>query len=120
MKKIILALAACGMAAMFTACGDDSSSEAPKVVSCNIQTQFLGMKMGTCVEAPAGSVDPSECEADGEEGVTATLGNGCPSGSVLKCLQNGTTMYMYGEIFKGMTCDDLEDEFDDDDYDYDF
>lgn len=115
MKKIALALATLGMAAMFTACGDDSSSSGGKVISCDVKTEmeFLGIKMSThtCGEAVSTSANVADlnegCVSVEEFGVTATKGDGCPSGEVKKCEGDGVTSYFYDDDAKGMDCEKL-------------
>jgi len=91
MKKIIMIAAACGMAAMFTACGDDSSTSAGGGSKACMFTYSDGTKqcgssglfLYTCGEA--------------SDNVTSTFVDGCPDGG-LKCVDgDGDVTYVYGE-----------------------
>lgn len=108
MKKLAIVVAALSVAAVFTACGDDSSSSSGSgKVSCT--TEEMGMK--TCIEATGlTSKEKDECAEMGGK-----LGSGCASGEDLKCENvkyEGHTgaVYMYGipaEMKVFMNCDDL-------------
>lgn len=134
MKKIALVFAAMGMAAMFTACGDDSSSTGSgsgSLLSCDMKMHMsyggiMDVSTHTCAEmdntaSNKANVD-ERCvsQQEEDEGVvmemTAKKGSGCPSGSVLKCTdEDGVTTYFYDKAFANKSCDDL-----DDDGDFDF
>lgn len=107
MKKLAIVVAALSVAAVFTACGDDSSSSSGSgKVSCT--TEVMGMK--TCVEASGlSAAEKDECSEEGGK-----LGTSCASGEDLKCEVTSeghtATMYMYNipaEMKEFMNCDEL-------------
>lgn len=134
MKKLALAIAAMGMAAMFTACGSDSSSSSSNagdgaLLSCEMNmhmslADIMEVNTHFCAEmdyTERNKADVDEnCvnQTEEKEGVvmemTAKKGSGCPSGSVLKCTdEDGVTTYFYDKAFAGKSCDDLaDDDFD--------
>lgn len=136
MKKFALTVVAMGLAAMFTACGSDSSSSnagSGALLSCDMKMHMslgdvMEMNTHTCAEmenTASNKADVDEhcvSQQEEEEGVvmemTAKKGSGCPSGSVLKCTdEDGVTTYFYDKAFANKSCDDLED---DGDFDFDF
>lgn len=92
MKKLAIVVAALSVAAVFTACGDDSSSSSGSgTLSCTVE--IAGQK--TCTEISFATAEQkSACTAQG-----GTIGSSCASGEDLKCEVNGgevqTTMYYY-------------------------
>lgn len=120
MKKVILALASLGMAAMFTACDDSSSGDSGKLVSCDINVsmsagQFSGERH-MCGEAASTSQLASQvdamCNASSVEGYAAMgmnidlkVGSGCPSGYVKTCPDGEATLYLYDET---LTCEKMK------------
>lgn len=120
MKKIILALTTLGVAAMFTACGDDSSSGGSgNLVSCDVKVSMsmlgFSMESHTCGEAPNTSANAAKIkekcntQSVSEEGVSSSvkIGTGCPGGAVLTCPDEDGTAYFYGDDMKGVTCDEV-------------
>lgn len=92
-----------------------SSSSSSSTYSCDMVTQMdtMGVSMNshTCGEAAASDVTDAEkdqCASIPAFGLTATPGEGCPSGSVLSCpgTKDGKsyTQYYYDDTYKGMTC----------------
>ncbi len=131
MKKSLILLSALALASLY-GCGDDgvsanaeSSSSAGSssstgstisVYSCDMVTkmEMMGVSVNshTCGEAAASDVtdaDKAQCASMPAFGMTATQGEGCPSGAVLSC--SGTkdgksyTQYYYDDTYKGMTCE---------------
>lgn len=126
MKKIALVFAAMGMAAMFTACGDDSSSTGSgsgSLLSCDMKMHMsyggiMDVSTHTCAEMANTAENKTEVDencvsqSESEEGVvmemTAKKGSGCPSGAVQKCLdEDGVMTYFYDKAFAGKTCKEL-------------
>lgn len=110
MRKIALALAAFGIAALFTAC---ESSEA-NVVSCDTKSTVFGYTTHVCAETDENSVDAAElqdkCKSTSVEGladVRAAIGSGCPNGSLMKCTDGATSRYFYDEGANNKTCQQL-------------
>lgn len=113
MKKVVLASVFVA-AALFTACGEDSSSTAPTVkkYSCDINIDAGIIALRTCVEAEDQVKVNSICD-----GVNAMFpdagdaGSECPGKSVKKCdgEKDGIsyTAYFYDESLAEQSCDDL-------------
>lgn len=121
MKKLMI-LAALGTAALFTACGDDSSSGASddpmsgkSVVSCDMVTTFGGVESHTCMAIAADNAAAeglkSGC-ASVEGMMTATAGTGCPSGAELACpsADGSSAEYFYDQGVGGFTCEQMASE----------
>lgn len=121
MKKLMI-LAALGTAALFTACGDDSSSGASddpmsgkSVVSCDMVTTFGGVESHTCMAIAADNAAAeglkSSC-ASVEGMMTATQGTGCPSGAELACpsADGSSAEYFYDQGVGGFTCEQMSSE----------
>lgn len=117
MKKIALALAAMGLAAVFTACGDDSSSSGGKIISCDMKTEFefMGESLTShsCAEisSNADAADELEksCVGAPDFGITATKGSGCAGGEKKKCASpdGSGAVYFYDADAADSSCDDL-------------
>ncbi|MCQ2055448.1 MAG: hypothetical protein MJY82_09200 [Fibrobacter sp.] len=131
MKKISLVLAM-GALAVFTACGDDSSSSpAPAAgvsgpaVSCDITTVAGGISSRTCMEAAEGSeaapVVTAACQSQadmkasmeqmgGSYNNTFAAGTGCPAGATKVCTSaaTGITSHYYDAGMEGFDCSMLE------------
>lgn len=121
MKKMILALAALGVAAMFTACGGDSSSSGSgNLVSCDLKTSMslgvLSVTSHMCGEGPSSSEHVAELKKDcvsiEEDGVSvkATIGSGCPGGAKKVCPEEEGSVYYYDDGADKMSCEDLAEE----------
>lgn len=123
MKKVILALASLGMAAMFTACDDSSSGDSGKLVSCDINVSMSfpvnSMNMRFCGESAKSSEVASQveqlCGAAAQEQFSSSgysldlnKGTGCPSGYVKTCPSGDVTVYIYGDSASEMDCDDVK------------
>jgi hypothetical protein len=119
MKKLMI-LAALGTAALFTACGDDSSSSAASddpmsgksVVSCDMVTTMGGVSSHTCVAIAADNAAANELKTGcvSVEGMlTATQGTGCPSGAELSCpsADASSAEYFYDQGMGGFTCEQM-------------
>lgn len=118
MKKLMI-LAALGTAALFTACGDDSSSGASddpmsgkSVVSCDMTTTFGGVSSHTCtaIAADNAAAEALKTGCVSVEGMlTATQGTGCPSGAELACpnADGSSAEYFYDEGVGGFTCEQM-------------
>lgn len=119
MKKLILAMATIGVAAMMVACDDDDSSSAGgssgNLVSCDMKMSMTdrGMKVEThyCGETENTSENKAilkkECKSYEEDGITYTakIGTGCPSGADKVCNDEDGTSYFYDD--PGLSCEDL-------------
>lgn len=122
MKKIALALATLGMAAMFTACGDDSSSGggSGNLVSCDINMSMpvegFSFEIHVCGEVPSSSQTAAQVNAKcnsasaadfAEPGMDFSMkkGSGCAGGYVKTCQGADATMYLYDEM---MSCEDFD------------
>ena len=119
MKKLMI-VAAFGAAAILTACGDDSSSNASgaktqldgkSVVSCDMVSVFGGVESHTCAAIAADDPDVAEfkadCAADNEfDKSTYTLGTGCAAADLTCNIETGV-MYFYGEGLGGFSCDQM-------------
>lgn len=134
MKKLSLMLAM-GALAVFTACGDDSSSSpAPsqnkddgsssgspsgKTVSCMFEStsEFAGITITTkmCGEGPYSEDFEENCQSFDMDGITmeATKGTGCPSGALKSCPDEDGMLYVYDELSASLSCEELleDDEF---------
>lgn len=133
MKKLSLVLAAFGMAAFFTACGDDDSSTTSSG-SSNIRSCDMSVSVGIgseilysthiCAEGPVVTdEDKAEFEqtCTSEKGedegilmdITAKQGTSCPNGAVVTCEgKDGSKVYYYDKDAKGKTCAELDEEMD--------
>lgn len=116
MKKIVLASVFVA-AALFTACGEDSSSTAPAVkkYSCDINIDAGIIAVRTCVEAEDQAKINTVC--DGVNALFADAGKAgseCSGKSVKKCdaEKDGVsfTAYFYDDTFAEESCDDLVDQ----------
>jgi len=82
--------AACGMAAMFTACGDDSSTSAPSSKAC-LYTYTDGVKhCGSSGLFLYGCGEPGT-------GYTSQVVEGCPAGGLECKNSSGEIINVYGE-----------------------
>lgn len=91
MKKLAL-IAALGAAAIFTACGDDDSSD-------NASCTYKMGQMEICGEGP----DPDGEAEDYCKEMGGTFGSSCKGGASLTCSVEDGTIYIYGEA-NGMNC----------------
>jgi hypothetical protein len=118
MKKLMI-IAALGTAALFTACGDDSSSGASddpmsgkSVVSCDMTTTIAGVSSHTCtaIAADNAAAEGLKTGCVSVEGMlAATAGTGCPSGAELACpnADGSSAEYFYDEGMGGFTCEQM-------------
>lgn len=113
MKKLLALTTFVVAAAMFTACGDDSSSSS-KMASC----EFKVKNTTVCVDGDREGASNKEiqdfCEFaaamyDAEK--TASVGSGCPAKADLSCKdEDGDMTYYYGEDAKKSDCDKIDGE----------
>ena len=113
MKKLLFVSMVAG-AALFTACGDDSSSTAPaaKKYSCDIDIDAGIIAVRTCIESEDQSKVNTVCD-----GVVAMfpdagkVGSECPGKAIKKCEgeKDGAsyTAYFYEESLAEQPCDEL-------------
>lgn len=120
MKKLMI-IAALGTAALFTACGDDSSSGASNsasdpmagksVVSCDMVSSFGGVESHTCqaIAADDANAEALKAACVAVEGmpITNTVGTGCASGAELICETGSIVQYFYDEGVGGFTCEQM-------------
>ena len=115
MKKFILG-AMVAVAAIFTACDDDSSSSTP-VDSCDIKSTVpvLG-DVHACIESDDMKDAEKQCKEELASAVPGTpdvtFGSGCPKGSKNSCKyeKDGAhlTVLIYDETLSGLTCTELQ------------
>ena len=120
MKKLML-VAAFGAAAILTACGDDSSSNASgssktqlddkSVVSCDVVRTIAGIESHSChaIAADDAGVDAflAKCGANNEfDTAVYTPGQGC-TGAVLACdtQEGGQVEYFYDDASAHFGCE---------------
>ena len=120
MKKLMI-LAALGTAALFTACGDDSSSSAGSagstkldgkaVVSCDRLQMIAGMEQHFChaIAADDANVEAfkAKCAPISEmDKIKYTIGEGC-TGALLACdtQEGGQVEYFYDDASAHVGCD---------------
>jgi len=79
--------------------------------ACFINASFFQV----CMEGITNPMTRSECEEIGDEfGFSVSFGNSCPTGHQLRCEEyddeydEAYVSYYYGDMFEGLTCDDLE------------
>jgi len=106
-----LALAAFGMAAVFSGCEVSESN----LVSCDMRTKIFTITSHMCAETNknsdyASSVQ-SQCKSESNVlgSVNATIGDGCPSGAVKICADAKGTMYYYDSDAANQSCEQLND-----------
>lgn len=134
MKKLLMAVAAFGMAFSFTACDSDasSSSGSGKLLSCDMTTSFsmgavasssrMCTETANTAEAKAALDENCVSDTETEDGVaysyTAKKGNGCASGYSLKCdfvdEDDGSTYtaYFYDAALAKVSCDEMKNSLD--------
>ena len=124
MKKFMM-IAALGMAALFTACGDDSSSNASSnggssktqldgkaVVSCDRIQTVAGMQKHYChaIAADDAGVDAfkAKCAPMSElDNRQFTIGAGCAQGTNACDTPEGQVEYFYDDASAHFSCADL-------------
>jgi len=120
--KSVLLAASLMLALAFTlfACSSDKEEDSGFKVACQ-QPAFVGNNY-SCIEWPNEAeweeFNKKTCEED--EDFKGTVKNKCPKGEKLKCngdalgFKEESTVYFYGPLFEGESCESLRGNDDDD------
>lgn len=113
MKKLFALTALVAATAMFTACGDDSSSSS-QMASCEFKTKNTTVCVAGDTEGASRKDIQEFCELAAsayDAAETATVGSGCPTNADLSCKdEDGDVTYYYGEDAKKSSCDKIDAE----------